>query len=97
MLDAVTTIANGAIALILTKQDDELIECRLSFEVNPELYQRIDSDALFNLKPEVRVAHENLAPSPHNGIGGAIAFLVRLRGLTKNQGFCNLFRVVSLV
>ncbi len=43
-----------AIALSLTKQDDQLIECRLTLRVNPELYQRIDSDALFNLKPEVR-------------------------------------------
>ena len=43
-----------AIALSLTKQDDQLIECRLTLIVNPELYQRIDTDALFNLKPEVR-------------------------------------------
>lgn len=42
------------ITLSLTKQDDELIECRLTFQVNPELYQRIDTEALFNLKPEVR-------------------------------------------
>ncbi|MEQ9237054.1 YbjN domain-containing protein [Coleofasciculus sp. E2-BRE-01] len=40
--------------LALTKQDDELIECRLTFQVNPQLYQRIDTEALFNLKPEVR-------------------------------------------
>ena len=43
-----------AIALSLTKQDDELIECRLTLLVNSELYKRIDTDALFNLKPEVR-------------------------------------------
>ncbi len=43
-----------AIALSLTKQDDQLIECRLTLIVNPELYNRIDTDALFNLKPEVR-------------------------------------------
>src|SRR6476469_4150325 len=43
-----------AIALSLTKQDDQLIECRLTLIVNPELYRRIDTDALFNLKPEVR-------------------------------------------
>jgi hypothetical protein len=43
-----------AVTLALTKQDDELIECRLTFQVNPELYQRIDTEALFNLKPEVR-------------------------------------------
>ncbi|HEY9830575.1 MAG TPA: YbjN domain-containing protein [Stenomitos sp.] len=43
-----------AVTLALTKQDDELIECRLTFQVNPELYQHIDTEALFNLKPEVR-------------------------------------------
>ncbi len=43
-----------AVTLALTKQDDELIECRLTFQVNPELYQRIDTETLFNLKPEVR-------------------------------------------
>ncbi|MFP4101713.1 YbjN domain-containing protein [Coleofasciculus sp.] len=43
-----------AVTLALTKQDDELIECRLTFHVNPQLYQRIDTEALFNLKPEVR-------------------------------------------
>jgi hypothetical protein len=43
-----------AVTLALTKQDDELIECRLTFQVNPELYQRIDTEALFNLKSEVR-------------------------------------------
>jgi hypothetical protein len=43
-----------AVTLALTKQDDELIECRISFQVNLELYQRIDTEALFNLKPEVR-------------------------------------------
>jgi hypothetical protein len=43
-----------AVTLALTKQDDQLIECRLTFQVKPELYQRIDAEALFNLKPEVR-------------------------------------------
>jgi len=43
-----------AIALSLTKQDDQLIECRLTFSVNPEFYQRIDTQSLFNLKPELR-------------------------------------------
>jgi len=42
------------VTLALIKQDDELIECRLIFHVNPQLYQRIDTEALFNLKPEVR-------------------------------------------
>jgi hypothetical protein len=55
-----------AFTLALTKQDDELIECRLTFCVNPELYQRIDTDALFNLKPEVRspLSTNHFQPSP---------------------------------
>ena len=43
-----------AIALTLTIQDNELIECRLTFQVNLQLYQRIDTPALFNLKPDAR-------------------------------------------
>jgi len=54
-----------AITLALTKQDNQLIECRLSFQVNPELYQRIDTDALFNLKAEVRrTSTDQFQPSP---------------------------------
>ncbi|MEH1813549.1 MAG: hypothetical protein V7K26_01300 [Nostoc sp.] len=37
-----------------TKQDNELIACRLTFELTPQLYQRIDTEALFNFKPEAR-------------------------------------------
>jgi len=43
-----------AVTLFLTKQDDALSECRLTFQVSPELYQRIETEALFNLKPELR-------------------------------------------
>ncbi|MBE9105348.1 YbjN domain-containing protein, partial [Nostoc cf. edaphicum LEGE 07299] len=43
-----------AIALSLTKQDDELIACRLTLQINPQLYHRIDTAALFNLKPDAR-------------------------------------------
>jgi hypothetical protein len=40
---------------MLTKQqEDTLSECRLTFEVSSELYQRIDTEALFNLKPQLR-------------------------------------------
>ena len=49
-----TPLPIHAITLALTTQDDELIECRLTFQVNPALYQRIDTQALFNLKPEIR-------------------------------------------
>jgi hypothetical protein len=51
--------------LSLTKQEDQLIECRLTFSVNPELYQRIDTQSLFNLKPELRGAFPSeFLPSP---------------------------------
>ncbi|MBR8835460.1 MAG: YbjN domain-containing protein [Stigonema ocellatum SAG 48.90 = DSM 106950] len=43
-----------AVTLSLTKQDNELIECRLTFCVNPQLYNHIDTNALFNLKPDAR-------------------------------------------
>lgn len=43
-----------AVSLALTKQNGTVIECHLTFQVSPELYQRIDTEALFNLKPEVR-------------------------------------------
>ncbi len=49
-----TPLPIHAVALALTIQDDELIECRLTFQVNPELYEHIETEALFNLKPEVR-------------------------------------------
>jgi hypothetical protein len=53
-----------AVSLFLTKLDDQLIECRLTLSVNPELYQRIDTQSLFNLKPE---SHYSLIPSqPEN-------------------------------
>ncbi|MBW4501599.1 MAG: YbjN domain-containing protein [Scytonema hyalinum WJT4-NPBG1] len=43
-----------AVNLTITKQDNQLIECHLTFCVNPQLYKRIDTGALFNLKPDVR-------------------------------------------
>jgi len=42
------------VTLILTRQDDTLIKFRLTFQVTSELYERIDTEALFNLKPELR-------------------------------------------
>jgi len=55
-----------AVSLSLIKQDDEVIECRLTFQVNPQLYQRIETEALFNLKPEVRrpLSAGNFLPEP---------------------------------
>jgi hypothetical protein len=42
------------VTLTLSKQDDTLSECRLTFHISPELYQRIQTEALFNLNPELR-------------------------------------------
>ncbi|WGV28010.1 YbjN domain-containing protein [Halotia branconii] len=43
-----------AVTLALTKEVHKIIECHLTFQVSRELYQRIDSEVLFNLKPEIR-------------------------------------------
>ncbi|MFN6471994.1 MAG: YbjN domain-containing protein [Nostoc sp. SerVER01] len=43
-----------ALTLALVKQGRQINDCRFTFQVSPELYQRIDSEALFNLKPEIR-------------------------------------------
>ncbi len=40
--------------LSLIKLDNELIECRLTFHINPEIYQDIETNKLFNLTPEMR-------------------------------------------
>ncbi|MEQ8754928.1 MAG: YbjN domain-containing protein [Coleofasciculus sp. G1-WW12-02] len=37
----------------LTKQDEEIFSCYLTFQVSPEIYHHIDNKALFNLKPEI--------------------------------------------
>lgn len=42
------------LTLTLTTVNSTLIESRLTFQVTPEVYQRIDTEALFNLKPELR-------------------------------------------
>jgi len=56
-----------AVALTLIKQDNTLIESRLTFQVNLELYQRIDTEALFNLKPELRgtLSHGGFLSEPN--------------------------------
>jgi hypothetical protein len=40
--------------LVLLSKNSEIIECRLVFQVDYPLYQTIDTEALFNLKPEAR-------------------------------------------
>src|SRR4028119_1075914 len=61
-----TPVTVRAVSLSLIKQDDEVIECRLTFQVSPQLYQRIESGALFNLKPEMRrpLSAGNFLPEP---------------------------------
>ena len=61
-----TPVIVRAISLSLVKQDDEVIECRLTFKVSLQLYQCIETEALFNLKPEMRrpLSAGNFLPSP---------------------------------
>jgi hypothetical protein len=77
-----------AVALSLTKQGNELIECRLTFQVKPELYQRIDKEALFNLKPQVRnpLSAGEFLPEPDIKIETTLKpdLLPRLAGHTAN-------------
>jgi hypothetical protein len=40
--------------LSLTEFDDTFTECRIACKVSPEVYQRIDTETLFNLKSDVR-------------------------------------------
>ncbi len=52
-------------SLSLTKQEEEIIECRLTLQISTEIYQRIDRGALFNLKPEIRnSATAKFQPAP---------------------------------
>lgn len=43
-----------ATSLSLIKQNNQIAECHLNFWVTHQLYQRIDRETLFNLKPEIR-------------------------------------------
>ena len=52
--DSESVLTVRTVSLVLTKENDTYIDCRLTFQVSPELYQQIDNKALFNLKPEVR-------------------------------------------
>ncbi|MFB2877367.1 YbjN domain-containing protein [Floridanema aerugineum] len=42
-----------SVNLALNRQEDTLSECRFTFKVSPELYQRVNTQGLFNLKPEL--------------------------------------------
>ncbi len=52
--DTQSPLTVSAISVTLTRQDDEIIECSLSLQVSSQLYQRIETEALFNLSPDVR-------------------------------------------
>jgi len=43
----------------LIKQNEELFGCYLTFRIHPETYQTIDTEALFNLKSEIRSPFSN--------------------------------------
>ncbi len=47
-------LIDRSLTLNLIRKDDMPSECHLTFQVSPELYQRIDTEALFHLKPELR-------------------------------------------
>ncbi|MBW4606353.1 MAG: hypothetical protein KME22_03785 [Hassallia sp. WJT32-NPBG1] len=49
-----SSITVRVVDLSLTKQEDTFNECRLTLRISSELYQRIDTEALLNLKPELR-------------------------------------------
>jgi hypothetical protein len=53
------SLATRVINIGLTIQNDTLSECRLTFQVSPATYQRIDTQALFNLNPEFRTPVSN--------------------------------------
>ncbi len=61
-----TPLTLQTITLSLTQENDQIIDCRLTFHVNLEVYQRIDTNALFNLKPEIRglLSAREFQPSP---------------------------------
>ncbi|HEY9804208.1 MAG TPA: YbjN domain-containing protein [Leptolyngbyaceae cyanobacterium] len=50
---AQSSLTVQAIALSLTKQNNELIDSHLAFRVNAQLYNRIETEGLFNLKPDI--------------------------------------------
>jgi hypothetical protein len=47
------------VILSLTIKEETLRECCITFQINPELYRQIDTEALFNLKSELRGSFSN--------------------------------------
>ncbi|HLP91159.1 MAG TPA: YbjN domain-containing protein [Nostocaceae cyanobacterium] len=56
------------INIAVTETDDKITEYRLAFQVNPELYNFIDTNALFNLNPVVRINSTNINFYPNSYI-----------------------------
>jgi hypothetical protein len=56
-----------AVNVAITKKDNEIIGCSLTFQVRLELYQRIDTNALFNLNLVVRISSTggDFQPQPY--------------------------------
>ncbi|BCL35124.1 hypothetical protein [Nostoc sp. MS1] len=42
-----------AVNLTFTTKNNELLDCRLTLQVTPQLYNRIETEELFNLKPGI--------------------------------------------
>jgi hypothetical protein len=57
-----------ALAITLTKLNETINSCCLTFTVTSELYQLINTNALLNLKPELRSAFNNGEFSPNSNI-----------------------------
>jgi hypothetical protein len=49
-----SSLSFPSVHLSSTWQDEQLMESRLTFEISLDLYHQIDTQALFNLKPEIR-------------------------------------------
>lgn len=61
-----TSFTLHTVTLSLTRQDNDLIKCRLNFQVTLQLYNRIDTETLFNLTPDLRnPSAEKFLPEPN--------------------------------
>ena len=61
-----TPLTIRTVTLNLTTQHEEIIECRLIFQVDTELYKHINTNALFNLEPDIRspISAREFLPKP---------------------------------
>jgi hypothetical protein len=74
-------------------------ECRLTVQINPETYQRIETEALFNLKPELRgtFSAENFHPEPDIEIEATLQpeLLVHLSECTTSEDAITYLQTLS--